>query len=129
MKIWDGLVLFGAIALAAISFIVVAAVIYLKHDLRGWPPTSNRFAPTTVIEATLDGNRSFTFAECLPGSIDPYDFPTTEEYSGDATVTVLSCRSRSSAITIGLVYLLCLALVTFIVVRIAPWKRRTAPAS
>lgn len=81
--------------------LVVARVQFLNPDLRGWTP-SDPHDPASVVEPTLLGGAAFTVGECLPGSVRPWDTPTAEEYSGTATLTVLTCRSQSSAIRIAL---------------------------
>lgn len=95
MKTW--------ISVAAITFALMIAFLLVRHDLRGWTP-ADYSNPSTQVEATFAGANSFRIADCLPGTVDPYGDPTPEEYSGTATVTVLSCRSKLSAIAVVLGY-------------------------
>jgi hypothetical protein len=109
MRIWS--------AVMAVGLAVVAATLFLGHDLRGWTP-ADYSDPATIVEPSQAGRASFAIAECAPGTINPYDTPTSREYAGSATVTVLSCRSRSSATAVLLVYAL-VALTSFVILRVA----------
>jgi hypothetical protein len=122
MKVWDAVVFIGA--LVVVSFVAVVAVIYLQHDLRGWSP-NDRHDPATIVEPTLPGKPAFAIAECLPGTVWPYEGPSAEEYSGAATVAVLTCRSRSSAIAIGLAYLV-LAIASLVLLCVVHRARSNA---
>jgi hypothetical protein len=88
---------------SAIGFLLIVAWLYAVHDLRGWDNADPN--NPALIEATLPGRPNFTLEDCLPGAVQPYDQPTLEEYDGTASVTVLTCRSRSSALTVILGYL------------------------
>jgi hypothetical protein len=114
----------------------VAAFLFLKHDLRGWtPPDPGN--PAAVVEPARPGDAAFTIGECLPGSVNPWNAPTAEEYSGSATVTVLTCRSRSSAIAIMLacggaaiaVLVILLALRRFHQARAHRWRESPSNAN
>ena len=88
--------------LALIGFALVLGVLFVWHDLRGWEGMYPE-NPTRIV-ATLPGRPDFTIADCVPGTVEPHDLPAAAEYSGSASVTVLSCRSRSSAAAIVLAY-------------------------
>jgi hypothetical protein len=88
------------LAVVGLGF-AVAGLLFLKPDLRGWTP-SDPGNPASLVQPTRSGDIAFTISECLPGSISPWNAPTSEEYSGNATLTVLTCRSQSSAIVIAL---------------------------
>lgn len=118
----ESLVKFSAI-LALLSFIFVTTYIFRVHDLRGWAPTEPK-SLTAVVAPTRTRDRGFTLTECLPGTVTPWTLPQAREYNGDATATVLSCRSRSSAMTLMLVYLLFSALG---LVAHLGWKNRRSP--
>ncbi len=89
--------------LALIGFALVLSVLFIWRDLRGWEGMYPE-NPTRIV-ATLPGRSDFTIADCVPGTVEPHDLPSAAEYSGSASVTVLSCRSRSSAIAIILGYI------------------------
>ncbi|MEZ5960601.1 MAG: hypothetical protein R3C30_09280 [Hyphomonadaceae bacterium] len=88
---------------SAIGFLLIVGWLYAIHDLRGWDNADPN--NPALIEATLPGRPNFTLEGCLPGAVQPYDQPTLEEYDGTATATVLTCRSRSSALAVILGYL------------------------
>ena len=92
-----------AAGVAVASLVLVLAYLWNVHDLRGWEGAYPE--DPARIQATLPGKPDFTLADCVPGAIDEYGSPSAEEYSGSATVTVLTCRSRSSALTVLLIYL------------------------
>ena len=94
---------------AALGLPVVATLIFFQHDLRGWTPADYRDR-SSVVEPTRPSARSFTVGECLPGTITPWGSPRPDEYSGNATVTILSCRSQARAVTLLLSYLAAAAL-------------------
>ena len=100
---------------AAIAFALFAADQYFRHDLAGWTPDGDYSSPSTRVEATLPGAQDFSIADCVPGTVDPYGAPTPEEYSGTATVSVLSCRSKSGAITRSLSAMLFLTVAGLLV--------------
>lgn len=89
--------------LAAIGLLLIVAWLFVKRDLRGWDG-ADPSNPTAII-ATLPGKPNFTLDDCVPGTVYPHAGPTVEEYSGSATMTVLTCRSRSSALAVILGYL------------------------
>lgn len=107
-------------ALAALSLPVVAMLIFFQHDLRGWTPADYRNL-SSVVEPTRPGARSFTVGECLPGTITPWGSPRPDEYSGNATVTILSCRSQTRAVTLLLSYL---AAAAALVLAVLYWVRK-----
>ena len=107
---------------AAGVLLIVAALIFLRHDLRGWTPANYR-EPSSVVESTRPNARRFAVGECLPGTISPWNSPRSGEYSGNSTVTVLSCRSKSRAVWLLLAYLATVALA-FATTR---WMRKRRP--
>src|SRR5262245_16227154 len=92
-----------ALVPAAIGLLLIVGWLCVARDLRGWEGADP--SNPTLIEATLPGKPNFTLEDCVPGTVSPYDEPTPEEYDGTASVTVLTCRSRSSALAIVLGYL------------------------
>jgi hypothetical protein len=113
MKTWG--------VLAFVGLVVTAAFLFLRPDLRGWTP-ADPDNPAAMVEPALPGMAAFAIGDCVPGTVSPWDSPTAAEYSGSATVTVLTCRSRSSAITIGLAYLA--AAAAALVILVAMRRRR-----
>lgn len=105
--------------LAVLGLPVVATLIFFQHDLRGWTPADYRNR-SSVVEPTRPSARSFTVGECLPGTITPWGNPRPDEYSGNATVTVLSCSSQARAVTLLLSYLAAAASVLAVLY----WMRR-----
>lgn len=101
-----------ALILAAIGLLLIVGWLYLAGDLRGWEGIDPD--NPALIGATLPGKPNFTLEDCLPGTVYPYDQPTLEEYDGTATVTVLVCRSRSSALAAILTYLALAGALTLI---------------
>ena len=93
MRIWS--------VSAFAGLVLVAAILFLRHDLRGWTPADPR-DPAAIVQPVGAAGTAFAVGQCVPGTIDPWGTPTSAEYSGSATVTVLTCRSRSSALAIGL---------------------------
>lgn len=92
------------IVLSLAGLLALICWIMLQHDLRGWPPADFRNPSAIVSRIGTDG-RDFTIRECLPGTIHPWNNPRADEYHGHATATVLSCRSRTSALFLLLGYL------------------------
>ncbi len=86
MKVW--------VILALLALALDAAALFVQHDRGGWTPDNPR-DPAAVVQPTPAGGGAFAVRDCLPGSIRPWEPPTTEEYSGSATLTVLACRSRA----------------------------------
>jgi hypothetical protein len=119
MKIFLGLLAIVALLLLDILWLVNGG-----KDLRGWTP-ENRSDPATIVQPSRPGGVAFTLGECLPGSIRPWEPPTQEEYSGTATLTVLACRSRASAMPFIAAYgaVVAVALVVLIAAR---RRKRTA---
>src|SRR5450432_3010447 len=111
MKLWIGSALAG--------LVLVAIFLFAWHDLRGWTP-SGPSKPDTVVQPTRPGAVAFTIAQCVPGTVDPWDGPAPDEYSGTATMTVLTCRSRGSALTIIVAYVAVLLIVIFALRRRGP---------
>ncbi len=92
MKLWS--------ILAFIGFVLVTIAQLNTADLRGWPPAQgpdDLANPETDLEPTRPGRSAFKLGECIRRTI-AYDVPTAEEYSGPATLAVITCRSRSGAI-------------------------------
>lgn len=100
MKFWSILVLLAL----ALALALDAAALFVQHDLRGWTPDNPR-DPAAIVAPTPAGGRAFAVRDCLPGSVRPWEPPTAEEYSGSATLTVLACRSRASAMPVAFAYL------------------------
>lgn len=93
---WMGL------ALACLA--LTLGFLFLKPDLRGWTPANPE--DSRAIVAAIGGNsRSFAIAECLPGSVIRYGLPDGTDGAGTASLTIFSCRSKSSAIRILLLWL------------------------
>lgn len=123
MKLWS--------LLAIVGLILVGLIQLSTTDLRGWPPERGpddlaRMAATgAVLQPSRPGGQSFKLADCVPRSIG-YDAPTAEEYSGTATMAVVTCRSRASAIANTGAYL---AVAGGLLVVIAVFRRRLGPRS
>lgn len=107
---------FFAVAMTALTLLLL--FIFFQHDLRGWTPADYR-KPSSIVEPIRPDGRGFVVGDCLPGTIAPWTTPRFGEYSGSATVTVLTCRSRSSALKFLLAYLVVLTLI-FAALR---WRR------
>lgn len=99
----------SANGLVAAGMILISAVIFLRHDLRGWTP-SHPSDPQSAVEPIWLTDRRFSVSDCLPGTVSPRSLPHSDELKGDATATVLSCRSRKRALLLALVYLASAAL-------------------
>lgn len=96
MRIWA--------ACAAIGFVVLAGGLSLHPDLRGQTPTV--WSDTTRVAPLHPQDAPFTVSDCLPGSINAYDVPSSEDDTGTATMPVFTCRSRASVLTAMWCYLL-----------------------
>ena len=108
-KVWTLLSLAGLVPLLGILF--------LSSDLRGWTP-SNWTDPASRVEPVHASDAPFTVGDCLPGTIDAYGLPNSQDYDGTATETIFTCRSQSSAVKITLVYL-------FVVLSYPAYRRLT----
>lgn len=97
MKMW--------VTLSAFCLLVLAAFLFLHPDLRGWT-SSDLTDPAASIAPTGRGGPAFSMNECLPGSVSPHELPDTEDRAGTATMTVITCRSKSSAFAFGMIWLL-----------------------
>jgi hypothetical protein len=86
---------------AVAGLVLVAAILFFRSDLRGWTP-ADPGDPAALVQPVDAAGAAFTIGDCVPGTVDPWGTPTSAEYSGSATVTVLTCRSHSSALTIEL---------------------------
>ena len=86
------------------GLVLVAGFLWARPDLRGWTP-ANWAHPAAKVTPTRAGGASFLVGDCLPGTIDPHHLPTIEDGAGAASMSVLTCRSRSSAIRIMMIYL------------------------
>ena len=84
--------------------ILVLGFLLFKPDLRGWTPADPNDA-ATIVTPTNKGGRPFAVGECVPGSGILYGLPESADGAGDATMTVFSCRSKSSAVRILLFWL------------------------
>ena len=88
--------------LAAAGLILLLAVQLNTPDLRGWPPEkgpddlAGMAAEGAVLQPSRPGGQCFKLADCVPRTIST-DVPTVEEYSGTATLAVVTCRSRAGA--------------------------------
>ncbi len=88
---------------ALIGLVLVGLVQLNTPDLRGWPPEkgpddlAGMAAVGAVLQPSRLGGQSFKLIDCVPRTIG-YDPPTAEEYSGTATMAVVTCRSRASAV-------------------------------
>ncbi len=112
---------FGLAALFGLALLLFGLT--ATPDLRGWMPADpmDRFA---AIRSTPEGRRDFQLSHCMPGSIDRHASPRGREADGSATVSIMTCRSASSAITwVSLYGLLVLtaALLTWLA---SPRRRR-----
>jgi hypothetical protein len=79
--------------LAVLGFAILMIVEFNKPDLRGWPQNEPP-DPSILIQPTRSGGAAFFIGDCLDGTIR-WDPPASDEYSGTATLAVLTCRSRS----------------------------------
>lgn len=89
MRIWAECV--GA------CFVLLVVGLSLHPDLLGQTPAAWHEA-TTVQRLRLQ-EVPFSVNDCLPGSINAYGAPSSEDNGGTATMTVFTCRSRSSVLT------------------------------
>lgn len=87
---------FGLAALFGLALVLV--VLTVTPDLRGWTP-ADPTDPFGAIRSTPEGRRDFQPSHCMPGSIDRHASPQGREADGSATVSIMTCRSASSAIT------------------------------
>jgi hypothetical protein len=110
------------IGYAAIGAVFVIAAIFLRHDLWGWTPSDLSY-PASMVSPLKPGDRRFALRDCLPGTIRPWTLADIDEHNGNATTTVLSCRSRSSAVTLLVAYF---ALVALVLVARPVWRGRIA---
>lgn len=92
------------VTLSAFCLLVLAAFLFLHPDLRGWTPDLTD--PAASVAPTGRGGPAFSVNECLPGSVSPHELPDTEDRAGTATMTVITCRSKSSAFAFGMIWLL-----------------------
>lgn len=98
-----------AAALAFVGFCLMVPFVFFHHDLRGWTPAVLN-DPSLTVEPIRPGARGFTLGECLPGTLSPWEVPRSADGAGNATLTVLSCSSRSRASVLLLCYGAVLAL-------------------
>ena len=99
--------------LAVLGLAILLMIEFSKPDLRGWPQNEPP-NPSTVIQPTRPEGASFFIGDCLKRTIR-WDPPTPEEYSGTATLAVLTCRSRSK-FTYDLLAYIALAITSFVLV-------------
>lgn len=85
---------FGLAALFGLSLVLVG--LRMSPDLRGWMP-ADPADPFAAIRSTPEGRRDFQPSHCMPGSIDLHASPRGLEAAGSATVSIMTCRSASSA--------------------------------
>lgn len=97
MRVWA--------ALALLGLVLVAGFLRTRADLRGWTP-ADWSDPAAQVTPTHAAHAPFTVGDCLPGTIDAHAIATARDGAGTASMTVLTCRSRSSAWRIVLAYLL-----------------------
>ncbi len=100
MRIWA--------ACAVAGFVALAGGLPLYPDLRGHTPAA--WSDTTRIEPLHPQDAPFAVGDCLPGSINAYDVPSSKDNTGTATMTVFTCRSRSSVLAATWLYLLAVSI-------------------
>ena len=108
-------------AIALCGLLLVAGFLWARPDLRGWTPP-NWTDPTTRVVPTRAGGASFFISDCLPGTMDAHGLATRQDGAGTASMTVLTCRSRSSAIRIMWIYLA--AMLALLALRVVMGARR-----
>jgi hypothetical protein len=113
MKLAGAFFLFG--------FLCLTAFVYFSHDLRGWTPANSGDASAIVLPVN-PADKPFALSQCLAGTIAPFQNPRAHEYSGDATLTILSCRSKPSAAALWASYFV--LMISIAVVYFAKKKRR-----
>ncbi|MFA5120739.1 hypothetical protein [Zavarzinia sp.] len=91
------------LGLALPGLLLLVAILFARPDLRGWTP-ADYGAPSARVEPMRPGDAAFAVRDCLPGSIEPY-VPAGPEEAGSASLTVLTCRSRTSAAALLAAYL------------------------
>ena len=115
LTVWSGLSVAG--------FVLIAGIVFLRSDMRGWTP-QDWADPATIVEPIARGDQPFVIGDCLPGTIDPNQTPDGRDYGYMATMRVLACRSRSSATQIAIAYLLLVS--SYPVYRLLRrWRRRS----
>lgn len=92
----------------AACFVLLVAWLSLHPDLRGQAPAG--WYKATTVKRLNPEETPFSVDDCLPGSIDAYGAPTREENDGTATMTVFTCRSRSSVWTAICRYLIAVSI-------------------
>jgi hypothetical protein len=110
-------------AIAVLGLAILMLVEFNKPDLRGWPQNEPP-EPSTVIQATRKEGAAFSVGDCLKGTIR-WDPPTLGEYSGTATLAVLTCRSRSRFMSDLLAYLAAATASLVLVAALRRHKRAT----
>lgn len=93
------------VSLSGFCLLVLAALVFLLPDLRGWTP-SDLTDPTARVVPTARDGPAFSVNDCLPGSVSPHELPDTKDGAGSVTMTVLTCRSKSSVFTFGMIWLI-----------------------
>lgn len=91
----------GLMGLGGLALVI--AGLGITPDLRGWSP-SDPADPHAQIRSTPEGRRDFRPADCMPGSVDLHASPLGREAAGSATVSIMTCRSTSSAVVGMAVY-------------------------
>lgn len=93
------------LVLSVCCLVGLAAFLLSFPDRRGWTPSE--FAdPAARIAPTDRGGPAFSLDECLPGSVSLHELPDTEDGAGSATMAVITCRSKSSALKFGTIWLI-----------------------
>ncbi len=108
-------------AISLCGLLLVAGFLWARPDLRGWTP-ANWADPATRVMPTSAGGAPFFIRECLPGTMDAHGLATRQDGAGTASMTVLTCRSRSSAIRIMWIYLA--AVLTVLALRVVVIPRQ-----
>jgi hypothetical protein len=89
---------------ATAGFLLLACGLSLYPDRRGHTPSV--WHDASWVKPLHPRDAPFTVGDCLLGSINRYAAPSDEDVVGSATLTVLTCRSRSSVLTATWLYLL-----------------------
>lgn len=93
------------IGLAIAGLTLVVGMLCLGSDRRGWTPAEWK-DPATLVEPVGRNDPPFFIGDCLPGTIRAQGLPRASDHADTASLTVLTCRSRSGATNILLAYLL-----------------------
>lgn len=114
---------FISMATATLGVVLLAGGLSATTDLRGWPSAADMSEPQRLI-STEPGAADFTISDCLPWTVDLYTLPRVGDELGSATGTIVSCRSRSSAVRWLSVYTLAITSVGLVWALAARTRRR-----